>query len=367
MKKLFGVWVLLCALCAFTACSDDDDEKLPIEGLKIPSFTAPVKSGESVTIEGQGFTKASEIWFRALATRAENKNDIQATVTEVTASGITFTTPLVFGQQTVLLKEAGKEYELGEMAFEEEAGGGEGDAHLSKKITEIVLTDSEHKKETFLYTYDSKGRVLTITTTSQEDLTPRIRNFVYTDSRITITEENNEPSVIELKNGCAISSIEYEGEKHKIQKSYAYSGNYLSKLIKKEMNKEVNTDSWQELISDSLIFVVKDSNVQRIDYYYFNENKPAMDKMSFEISSNRYNNTNLDLYGLLINEDAILLGLTGTRYKNMPSKVTEVKEPGYQNNVTAYSYKVDDKGYITEITEDRGNNQIFVYTISYEE
>lgn len=365
MKKGFGMWMLLCTLCAFTACSDDDD-KLPIEGLHIPSFTVPVKPGESVTIEGQGFTKASEIWFRALATRAENSADVKATVTEVTASGITFTTPLVFGQQTVLLKEAGEEYTLGEMTFEEKTGGGEGVTILPKKITEIVLTDSKNKKKTFLYTYDSKGRVLTITTASEGNQTPSVRNFTYTDSKITIAKENNEPTVIELKNGCAISSIEYEGEKYNIQKSYDYSGNYLSKLIKKEVNIDVNDNSWQKLISDSLIFVVKDSNLQNIDYYYLNENKKAKDMMSFEINNDRYNNTNLDLYGLIINEDAILLGLTGIRYKNMPLKITEINELEYQNNVTTYSYKVD-KGYITEMTEDRGNNQIFVYTISYEE
>lgn len=101
------------------ACSDDNDKDngLPIVGLEFPKFENPVKPGESITIKGEDFTKVSEIWFRTIVIRAENTGDVKAIVTEVNSTGITFTAPEVYSNQSVLLKENGKEYELGKICF----------------------------------------------------------------------------------------------------------------------------------------------------------------------------------------------------------------------------------------------------------
>ena len=76
---------------------------------------SPASPGSSVTIQGQGFTANSEIWLRAI-TRAA---DVQAEVTDVTATTVTFTAPDVSGEQNILLKQDGGEWILGVLHFPE--------------------------------------------------------------------------------------------------------------------------------------------------------------------------------------------------------------------------------------------------------
>lgn len=245
--------------------------------------------------------------------------------------------------------------------------GGSGVVILPKKITKIVFTDCGSEKETRRYAYDAQGRISNITTTYHGNPSSIVKSFTYTDSKTTITEENNEPMVIEMKDGKAISSSEYEGKKYNIQKTYSYSGNYLSKLIKKVVNVDVNDESWKDYLTNSSTFIVQKGNLESIDYYYhLNEDEKEKGIISFELNNDRDNNINLDLYGLVISEDVILFGLTGNRYKKLPSKVTEVTEFADETYIVDYSYKIDQKGYITEMTGDRGNDQVFVYTITYE-
>ena len=134
MRKLLFLFTML---AFFIACSDDDDKdnELPIKGLEIPTFENPVKPGESITIKGAGFTDASEIWFRQIISKTAGNGDVKAVVTEVNSTGITFTAPEVYGNQSVLLKENSKEYELGEMTFEEKSSDVE---ILPKKISKII-------------------------------------------------------------------------------------------------------------------------------------------------------------------------------------------------------------------------------------
>lgn len=58
MKKLFGVWMLLCALCAFTACSDDDDDdKLPVS----EEVTILPKKVMKIVVTEEGEVRSEEI------------------------------------------------------------------------------------------------------------------------------------------------------------------------------------------------------------------------------------------------------------------------------------------------------------------
>lgn len=245
--------------------------------------------------------------------------------------------------------------------------GGSGVVILPKKVTKIILTESGSEEETWHYTYDDKDRVSTITTTYRGNPSGIVKKITYTDSKITIAQENNEPMEIKLENGLAVSSSEYEGVNYNTQGTYSYSDNYLSKFIKKVVNVDVNDNLWKEYLTDSSTFVVTNGNLESVDYYYyFDEDEKEKGIMTFEINNDRDNNLCLDLYGLVIGEDVILLGLTGNRYKKMPSKVIykeEIENKTYEVN---YSYKVDKEGYITEMTEDRGDEQVFVYTITYE-
>lgn len=245
--------------------------------------------------------------------------------------------------------------------------GGSGVVILPKKVTKIILTESGSEEETWHYTYDDKDRVSTITTTYRDNPSGIVKKITYTDSKITIAQENNEPMEIKLENGRAVSSSEYEGENYNTQGTYSYSDNYLSKFIKKVVNVDVNDNSWKEYLTDSSTFVVTNGNLESVDYYYyFDEDEKEKGVMTFAINNDRDNNLSLDLYGLVIGEDVILLGLTGNRFKKMPSKVIYKEEIENKTYVVNYSYKVDEEGYITEMTEDTGDDQVFVYTITYE-
>lgn len=316
MKKLFGVWMLLCALCAFTACSDDDDDKLPIEGLKIPSFTAPVKPGESVTIEGQGFTKASEIWFRALATRAENSGDVKATVTGVTASGITFTAPMVFGQQTVLLKEAGKEYELGEMTFEEGTGGGEEVTLLPKKVMKIVVLEEGDTCSAAIYTYKyDNGKVSEINYFTEDD------NYIckYKDEKVNIAGTLN--GSIEIKDGKAVKMItadDFISEENTF--SYTPAG-YLEYITTKW------TEEGDSYTAKETLGVVNGS----ITSYREKEDGEEITSIDYEYGDYTHmNNLSIDLWSILTDclhgsdlGEVFAFGLAGNRVKYLPARLCE--------------------------------------------
>lgn len=120
--KLKDCFLLLCIVFALYSCSKDatdDLQKSPVTDVTLPSPENPIKSGEPVTINGKGFTKQSEIWLRA---SIENRatGDVQATIVDVTSEYIRFTVPeTIVGLQNILLKEAGKEYPLGKLTFEE--------------------------------------------------------------------------------------------------------------------------------------------------------------------------------------------------------------------------------------------------------
>lgn len=317
MKKLFGVWMLLCALCAFTACSDDDDDKLPIEGLKIPSFTTPVKPGESVTIEGQGFTQASEIWFRALATRAEKRADVKATVTGVTASGITFTAPMVFGQQTVLLKEAGKEYTLGEMTFEEESGGEEM-AILPKKVMKIAVLEDGNARSAAIYTYKyDNGAVTEINYFTENDND----NYIckYKDGKVSIAGTLN--GSIEIKDGKAVKMItadDFISEENTF--SYTPAG-YLDYITTKW------TEEGDSYTGKETFGVVNGS----ITAYREREDGEEITSIDYEYGDYTHlNNLSIDLWSILTDclhgsdvGKVFAFGLAGNRVKYLPARLHE--------------------------------------------
>ena len=116
MRKLL---LLAGAILAFASCSKNDDPltaELPIKGLELPETETPVKAGEPVTIKGEGFTEQSEIWLRAV-TRAAAE-EIKTEIVEVASTYIKFVAPdSVSGEQTVVLKQDGKERDLGTLTF----------------------------------------------------------------------------------------------------------------------------------------------------------------------------------------------------------------------------------------------------------
>lgn len=122
--KLKESFFILCITFALYSCSKDttdDQQESPVTDVTLPPSEKPIKSGEPVTISGKGFTKQSEIWLRA-SIESRETGDVQATIIEVTSEYVRFTVPgTISGLQNILLKEAGKEYILGTLTFEERA------------------------------------------------------------------------------------------------------------------------------------------------------------------------------------------------------------------------------------------------------
>lgn len=195
----------------FSACSDDDDnddDKLPVLNVTLPSTEIPAKPGATMTIDGEGFTAASEIWFRQVVTKA--KGDVQAPVKKVTPKGITFVVPEVYGRQIVLLKENDKEYKLGEMSFIEKPEEVEELKILPRKIKEIRET-REYKygnNECYVYrfSYDEERRLSVMRSLTVSEYEEGEETY---DSKMSVWEYSYKES---RKIRCAYYELGYEQE-----------------------------------------------------------------------------------------------------------------------------------------------------------
>ncbi|MDE7373873.1 MAG: IPT/TIG domain-containing protein [Odoribacter sp.] len=80
MKKIWLMLLVICSVCAFSACSDDDDKKeeekeCPVTNVSITPDTAGV--GEAITITGEGFDATAKF---ALQNGAGENEPMEATV-----------------------------------------------------------------------------------------------------------------------------------------------------------------------------------------------------------------------------------------------------------------------------------------------
>ncbi|MEG2339387.1 MAG: hypothetical protein RSB69_01360 [Odoribacter sp.] len=366
MKKLIIIFSMLSFMAA---CSDDDDnnDKLPIKGLELPSSTTPVKPGATVTIKGEGFTKASEIWFRTPTTKAVTESDIKATVNDVSITGISFIAPMVFGDQNVLLKENGKEYELGKMTFEAQPEGEDEITILTKKVTKIiVLVNGESRyPDTVSFSYNKDGKII-----AQEN-----ESYTYENNRIVRTGKYSKGSY-DLKDGKAtiIKSEEIGSKEHE---EYALSYNtadYLETAKSKWYKGEIMRSEETEVFTFTNGYITG---------YTYKEDDSYHGEYIYEYGDfKRINNTNIDLWGILggysifdsnIGE-AFTLGVISNRCKYLPVKLkaSETREDDddkistdtYEEN---FEYVVNTEGYVTKITIT-GNDKVvdWIFEIQYE-
>lgn len=115
MKKIWCMLLMICSVCAFSACSDDDDKQKDIAGgdkecpvteIKMPDSA---ETGETVTITGKGFVTTAK-----LTLQNENKENLELGATFTTTEG-TFTIPVNFeaGKYKVVLTQAGGKWVIG--------------------------------------------------------------------------------------------------------------------------------------------------------------------------------------------------------------------------------------------------------------
>lgn len=126
MKRFY--LLLLAPLMLLAACEKEKNtpqqpEPDPLPGsaerpVVLPgSESEPILPGdERVFIGGEGFKTGQELWFFPPAS-TRNANGVRATIQEVTAEGIYFKAPEVYGRQKALLREGERESELGFIFF----------------------------------------------------------------------------------------------------------------------------------------------------------------------------------------------------------------------------------------------------------
>lgn len=364
MKKLLFLFTMLSLL---VSCSDDDDnnDKSPIKGLEIPPSTTPVKPGETVTIKGAGFTEVSEIWFRAIATRAEDREDVKATVTKVNANGITFIAPEVYGNQSVLLKENGKEYDLGEMTFEEEPEEVEEVKILPKKVKEIrEYEDGSTDYTSYQFVYDGQDRIQKMTVLYSAN-NSEIYTYEYKDNEITcksliVSSGGKEQfdEIVELDAKGRTKSYKWvmtNDPKVYEESIPTYNGDYLKQLKTSGVNDE---DYIPYHYTENWTFIA--GNLVHYDYEYDDESEGygSID-CKYE---NTLNNLNIDLWGAIfghsyyegdLQTDFLQPNITGKRSRQLPAKVTDIEgddDPDDTNrDVEEYTYEFSGE-YITKIT-----------------
>lgn len=354
------------------ACSDDDDNNnLPIKGLEIPlSTTTPVKPGSSVTIKGEGFTQASEIWFRQIVTRAASDTDVKATVTEVNSTGITFIAPEVYGNQSVLLKENGKEYELGKMTFEAEPEEVEDIKILPKKITKVIEHEGDDNDPTiYEYTYDGQGKIKSVRETESDG---EVRNYIcsYTTDQITMNADDKYIAKLLLEDGRAKS---YEFKEIGVTYDFSYNGEYLSETKGKEDG---------DPITENFSFI----SGKLTAYNYVYDEEPEIKGSAEFFNVKQLNNLNIDLFSFIASStfdtfmgESLWFGVCGKRSQYLPEEIkcTEPKwdedgdiVTGYETYVIKFDYKMDGD-YIKEITltsGEEGEEEVeWRYEIFYEE
>ncbi|NDV97198.1 hypothetical protein D0T84_20160 [Dysgonomonas sp. 521] len=238
MKKL----LLIMALCiGFIACSSDDDDNSenPVTNIEVPQSSAdsPVKSGETVTIKGNGFTQSSEIWLRAL-TKSTANNDVKAEITSVTTTGISFIAPSVSGENNIILKQSREEYVIGKMYFD--------NAEESVVKKRIIKRDFSFNDEDEIFEYSYKdGRLETMLEKMSDGDTYEYK-FVYdTDGKLLSVNETNyktkakqSDKVFEYKNAQTILVHEtfYDGEDNE---TITLTLNDKGLLVKKESQSDV--------------------------------------------------------------------------------------------------------------------------------
>ncbi len=115
MKKIWFMMLMMCAVSAFTACSDDEENEVinPVTGVSVP---ATGKIGNEVIIRGTGFTASGIAIY--LENASKDRFKMEASFNN---AGASFTVPytLSVGPHSVLLTQNEEEWPLGTITLEE--------------------------------------------------------------------------------------------------------------------------------------------------------------------------------------------------------------------------------------------------------
>ncbi len=355
MKK-FLFFMLAAAL--FCGC-DKDDVPCPVTGISIPASSAenPVQPGTSVTIRGAGFTEDSEIWLRGMA-----RTDTQATVSNVTATAITFIAPAVSGEQAVILKQDGGTYELGRLFFAEEPEPEDLEL-LPKKVARtrttyydksmiyettyqygadgnvIGMLENEMQDETVYGTNDYRSTADGISMTWKSDVDPDytdIRTYRITDERVSSYTQTYKDAAKEYRSET-IADVSYD------TKGYVNEIVFVEKYTNAESS-ETNHGRWDIEVSGGTLI----RGTWAIDYGW---------EYTMNVTPGQVNNLNIDLWGLILSlydDEVSFMPMTmnygGKRFQKLPEQIIISWKDGDETGTDKYEIEYEMNGeYISKV------------------
>lgn len=344
MKRLLFFLVMLAFV---VSCQKSDEQgELPIKGFYVPAFDGPVAPGEEISLIGEGFTQWSEIWFRKSETSLTESNYVQATVTKVNATGITFTVPQTNGEQCVMLKHGGVMYELFIMTVRASVDASE---ILPKKIVKIASANYY-----YAYEYDDKGRIVKMTE-YRNNVASTVK-YTYSADRITVSEDGGVKSTYELRDG---RTDYYTDIVNEFDCKFEYEAGHLSTITGDDIMGDDNKSFKAECTfdGDKLVgYTYKDSEHTKTLTFAYDE-----------VYGVQPNNLNIDLLSLLckdlmINSEALQLGVSGDRSRYLPGRV-EITSADERAYALIFVCQMNDNyiGQITVIDDDHKEHASWVF------
>lgn len=344
MKNVYlFLMMMMCTVCAFTGCSDEEDDApvCPVTGVVLPKQAQ--KAGSEFQIAGNGFSSTCEIYLRA-------KQDVKAEVTERLASTLKVMIPvtLTSGEYDVVLKQEG-EWTIGKITVEEKV------VKVVKKIT--LKGDDDYFYE---FTYDdATGRILKMEE-SYSDSKAQYESFVWEGNKLTVSvffasmegdyyEDPSRTYEYTLnEKGMVTSGLESTWH-------YDAEGKYLSKI---DLGETEDEGSYEVIMDGDKVKTFKNISPYYeliVDFTY--EGKIAAPE----------NNTNLDLLSFVINEGvylrdfeflyAHLAGACGERAAYLPLNMKDTPNEIDQD----CNYKTDGDGFVTAIEFSDGFSMLIEY------
>lgn len=227
--------------------------------------------------------------------------------------------------------------------------GGSGVIVQPKKVAKIISYEDGQIQDTYLFSYDSEGKLNKVINKygSGENVYEEEKTYTYSSDKIII-KEGDEETVIQMKDGKAISYSEKDGSNYEYNYSFTYSGNYLYQV--KSQEKHLQNGEWTLSSEGTDTYTVKNGNLSAVKSVWREGKEQDVTNATIQYG-NVANNANIDLGFICLDmecEDLMMLCLLGTRYQNLPASLSSKDDEGWSYKVDL-SYEVKE-GYVTKIT-----------------
>lgn len=298
--------LMICSVCAFSACSDDDDEKkegeqekvCPVKNIEVP---ATAEAEGMVTITGNGFATTAKL---ALQKEEETPMEVEA---DITSDEVTFKVPANFlGEYDVILTQDG-EWNIGTITITPAARG--------LRVKQVIATSwSEYA---FTFTYDEQNRVSNITqiTDGMSDYAWSY-DFAYEENCIDVAVTYNDPNgadkgnfSFKLSDGRIVGTLDEDGDEslwEYDENNYLSAGGYEECEFTWENNNLTRLYSGYSFVGGTAVYGDSKSNNAPIDIV------PLMYNYFSQVLEN-------DMHDIL----AYMLDICGNHSANLPTEMTD--------------------------------------------